>query len=299
MCKPLWRVFAQSARPGQLRSAAWLAAIALGCAISLTTAAAANESTTKNARSSADVNYIVQQSAQVTEADRKANREFDYSETDLESDGSHKTYAVHMLYGSPYQELVAIDGKPLSPEKQRQENRKMQEEIARRQHESPSDRAGRVAEFEREQKRDRRFMEEFIRAFNFKLTGEAQVDGRKVYVVQATLRPGYRATDRDSEVLTGMRGWLYIDRKTYQWVRAEAEVVHPVSIAGFVATVEPGTRFVLEKTPVTDSVWLAKHFSMVEKAKIFSVISHHKHEDVTYFDYHPATDRAPDSHQHD
>lgn len=302
MRKPLWRVFprsgAQSARPGQLGSAAWLAAIALGCVISLTPAARTDESATKTAQSSADVNYIVQQSARVTEEDRKANDKYDYSETDLQGDGSHKTYAVRMLSGSPYEELVAIDGKPLPPEEQKQEKRKMQEEIARRQHESPSDHARRVAEFEREQTRDRRFMEEFLGAFHFKLIGEQKLDGHSVYVVDATLRPGYRPTDRDSEVLTGMRGRLYIDRETYQWVRAEAEVVHPVSIAGFVATVEPGTRFVLQKIPVDKNVWLPGHFSMTEKAEIFSFISHHKHEDVTFFDYHRAKD-PEDSHKQD
>jgi hypothetical protein len=262
------------------------------CAGGVNFAAARDDTTTKNAQSGAHTNYIVRQSASVTEADRKVNDEYDYYQTDLESDGSHKTYAVRMLYGSPYEELVAIDGKPLPPDQHQEEQRKLWKEVSRRKHESPDEHAQRVAEYQKEQTRDRRFMDEFLTAFTFKLIGEQQLDHRSVYVVDATPRPDYRPTDRDSKVLTGMRGRLYIDQKTYQWVRAQAEVIHPVSIAGFVATVEPGTRFVLEKIPVDKNVWLPGHFSMTERAEIFSFISHHKHEDITYFNYRKAAQYA-------
>ena len=237
-----------------------------------------------------DINYVVQQSARVTEADRNANDKYDYYETILQSDGSHRTYSVRMLYGSPYEELISINGEPLRPDEQNQEEGKLQEEISRRKNESPNEHARRVAEFQKEQTRDRRFMEEFLSAFNFKLLGERRLNDRSVYVVEATLRPDYRATDRDSKVLTGMRGQLYIDQKSYQWVKAEAQVVHPVSITGFLATVEPGTRFVLEKMPVEGNIWLPKHFSMIAKAEILSFIGHKKHEDVVYFNYRRATD---------
>lgn len=40
----------------------------------------------------------------------------------------------------------------------------------------------------------------------------------------------------------------------------EATVIHPVSIEGFLAQVEPGTQFKLEKMPVADGIWLPKHF---------------------------------------
>src|SRR5579872_1192420 len=235
-----------------------------------------------------DINAVVRQSARVTEADREASSEYEFSETDWEPDGSHKTYAVHMLYGSSYRQLIAIDGEPLPADKQQEEERKLREEIFRRAHESPKRRARRIAEQEKENTRDRRFIEEFVHAFNFKLTGEQELDQRDVYVVEAIPRPDFHPTDRDSAVLTGMRGTLYIDKQTYQWAKAEAEVTHPVSMAGFLATVEPGTRFVLEKTPLEDNIWLPRHFTMTAKAEILTLIHHHEHEDVTFFNYHKA-----------
>ncbi len=235
-----------------------------------------------------DINAIVQRSAHVTEADREASSEYEFSETDWEPGGSHKTYAVHMLYGSPYRQLIAIDGEPLPGDKQQEQERKLHKETFRRAHESPKQHARRIAEQEKENTRDRRFVEEFVHAFNFKLQGEQELDHREVYVVEAIPRPGFHPTDRDSAVLTGMRGTLYIDMQTDQWVKAEAEVTHPVSMAGFIATVEPGTRFVLEKTRLEDNIWLPRHFTMTAKAEILSLIHHHEHEDVTFFNYHKA-----------
>lgn len=235
-----------------------------------------------------DINAIVQRSARVTEADRENSSEYEFSETDWETDNSHKTFAVHMLYGSPYRQLIAIDGKPLPQDQRQEEERKLREETSRRAHETPDQRAQRIDEYTKEKTRDRHFIEEFVSAFHFELKGEKKLDQRDVYVVEAVPRPDFHPTDRDSKVLTGMRGTLYIDKQTDQWVRAEAEVTHPVSMLGFIATVEPGTRFVLEKMPMKDDVWLPRHFSMSAKADIFSLIPHHKHEDVTYFNYHKA-----------
>jgi hypothetical protein len=200
-----------------------------------------------------------------------------------------------MLLGSPYRELIAIDGTPLPAGKQDEEKRKLDQETERRGKESPPDREHRVAEYQKEQNRDRRFMEEFTHAFNFRLIGQTQLDERQVYIIQATPRAGYHATDKASKVLTGMRGKLWIDKQTFQWVKVQADVIHPVSIDGFLAKVEPGTRFELEKLPVGNGIWLPKHFTMTSSSKILSVICHGSHEDQTYFDYQLASQASPNS----
>ena len=265
-----------------------LAAVLSTSAIPFVLSARGGDELLKYKDGNIDINRIVQESARITEADRKASAGYDYSETDLEGDGVRKTYAVHMLGGSPYRELIAIDGKPLPQEKEAEEKRKLAAEMTRRRRESASQRADRIAEYEKESARDRRFIAEFVNAFTFKLESEQEMDHREVYVVDAIPRPDFRPTDRESIVLTGMRGTLYIDKKTGQWVKAEAQVTHPVSIVGFLATVNPGTRFVLEKMPVDGGVWLARHFTMTARANILSFIPHHKHEDVSFFDYHKA-----------
>src|SRR5206468_6958960 len=132
-------------------------------------------------------------------------------------------------------------GQRLSGGKQHQAESKLETEIGRRAHESPADHAARVGEFQKERNRDRRCIEEFSHAFNFKLLGEEQLGQHAVYVIEATPRPGYKPPDRETAALTGMRGKLWVDKQTYQWAKVEAEVFHSVSIIGFLAKIDPGT----------------------------------------------------------
>lgn len=232
---------------------------------------------------------IIQNSVQANARDWNADPEYSCFERDREPDGGTKTFEDLMISGSPYQRLVAVNGKPLSHERQEQERQKLQQAIATRQNESPQSRAARIAKFEKDRKRDRLLIEQLTEGFKFKLTGEQKLDGHDVYVLKATPRPGYQPPNMDTQVLKGMEGRLWIDKKTYQWVRVEARVIHPVSIEGFLAQVEPGTEFELEKKPVEDDIWLPKHYSMRAHAKIFFLFGHRSQDDETYYGYRKIT----------
>jgi hypothetical protein len=231
-----------------------------------------------------DAATIIQRSAQANERDWIAAPQFDNSERDRNKDGD-KTYDVTMLFGSPYERLIAIDGRPLNPSRQQEEQSKFEETRVQRQHESAQARAQRTAKYEAERKRDHTMIQQLMAAFDFHLVENQTMKGRNVYVLKATPRKGYQPPDRDSKVLTGMEGTLWIDRDTFQWVKVEAHVTHPVSIAGFLAEVEPGTQFELEKEPVAGDIWLASHFSMKSKAKILRFYPRKRQEDDTYFSY--------------
>jgi hypothetical protein len=235
-----------------------------------------------------DVNQIVRRSAQATLADRRAAPGYDYFETD-KTDDSWKTYSVRMLFGSPYRVLIAVNGIPVSSGVRRQEREKLRAEIERRRTESPEARAGRIEKYEKNQQRDMRFIQEFVDAFDFKMTGLSWLNGFDVYVIRATPKPGYEPFDAESAVLTGMRGTLWIDRVTDQWVKVQAEVIRPVTIEGFLAQVEPGTRFELEQEPFHDGLWFPSHFSMKSKVRILFMFRYGQDQDESYYDYHPAT----------
>ena len=53
-------------------------------------------------------------------------------------------------------------------------------------------------------------------AFDFKQVGQQQIEGHKVYVLEATPHPGYEPKRRETKLLTGMTGRLWIDQETYQ-----------------------------------------------------------------------------------
>ncbi|HTW22978.1 MAG TPA: hypothetical protein VMD78_05225 [Candidatus Baltobacteraceae bacterium] len=230
---------------------------------------------------------IISRSAQALQRDWDADPQYDCTERDRTSKGS-KTFQDIMIDGSPYQRLTAVNDRPLSQAQQVDEQQKLQQTIAKRKAESPDDRSQRIAKYEQDRKRDHELMQDLTKAFDFRLVGQGRMDGHEVYALDARPRPGYQPTSKETQVLTGMRGKLWIDKKTFQWVKVEAEVIHPVSIEGFLARVEPGTRFELEKKPVSDTVWLPTHFSMRSRAKILFVFGKDGSEDDTYFDYHPA-----------
>jgi len=59
-----------------------------------------------------------------------------------------------------------------------------------------------------------------------------------------------------------MKGRLRIDKESFHWVKAEAEVLKSVAVFGLFARVLPGTKMELEMIPVTDSDWLVSRFAV-------------------------------------
>lgn len=232
----------------------------------------------------ADARQIVERSLVSIRRDFEAASQFECSERDQDAKGS-RTYRDLMIDGSEYQQLIAVNDKPLSHERQAQEAQKLREETARREKESREARARRIAKFQADQKRDHDLLAELTKAFNFKLGGADHLGGHEVYVLHAEPRPGYHPINRDTQVLTGMKGTLWIDQKSLQWVKVEAEVTRPVAIEGFMARVEPGTRFELERMPVAPGIWLARHFSMKSHSQVLYLFPHRKSEEETYSDY--------------
>jgi hypothetical protein len=131
-------------------------------------------------------------------------------------------------------------------------------------------------------------MSQIVEAFHLRLLGRQMLGQRMVYVLQATPRPGYKPPNFETKVLTGMQGKLWIDTQTFQWVKVEAEVIHPVWIEGIVARVEPGTRFALDYIPVSNGVWLRKHFVMKSRAKVLLFFLRRGQADESYFGYEKA-----------
>lgn len=233
-----------------------------------------------------DAEWIIQRSLQANAMDWDAVSDYDYRERDWQPDGGSKCYEVRMMVGSPYERLVAVNDKPLTPEQEAREQEKLEGAMARRQQESERERTERIARYERDRKRDHLLMDQLPKAFNFTLVGEQRLDGHDVYVLRATPRPGYQPPSVEAKVLTGMEGTLWIDKATFQWVKVEAQVIHPVSIAGFLARVEPGTQFDLEKMPIEGQIWLPKHFGMKSRARVFLFFPRKSEADESYFDYH-------------
>jgi hypothetical protein len=127
-------------------------------------------------------------------------------------------------------------------------------------------------------------IDEMAAAFDFKLLQEQNLDGHAVYVFSASPRPGYQPKSWETRILKGMKGTLWVDRNSYQWVKVEAVAIKPVSLGWFIAKVLPGTHFLLEQTPVTPGLWQPEHFSFEVHARILWWQKSIVHSE-TYSDY--------------
>ncbi len=230
------------------------------------------------------VEAIIQKSVEANQFDYKESPFFNYKETDKSAKGT-RTYQITMIDGTPYQHLLEVNGEPLPPDQAQRELKKQQQAKMKRDSESASEKRARIAAWGKSRRSDNQMMEQLTNAFNFKIVGEEKVREFNVWQLKATPRPGYQPPNRNSQVLTGMKGKLWIDEKTYQWVKVSAQVIHPVSIEGFLAQVEPGTRFELEKSPVEGGSWQITHFSMKAQAKVLYLFSHNSGAESTYFDF--------------
>jgi len=244
-----------------------------------------------------DANGIVSRSVEHTEADWNAAPQYTFREHDDITKGGRREvrdYQVIMLEGSPYDKLIAKDGKPLNSAEGAEAEEKLKRETQRRRSESPQARAKRIAQYNRERHQDHALLREMIASFVYRLAGTESMNGRTCFRIDASPKPGYVPKSRETKVLTGMRGTLWIDTSDYQWVKVAAEVFRPVAFGLFVAHVEPGTEFVLEQAPEGGGLWLPSHFLTKVNAKVL-VWTHNSVDDETYSHYEkiPAANGTP------
>lgn len=232
---------------------------------------------------------IVERSASANDKDFEAADHFNYKETD-HSAKSTKTFQVTMIDGSPYRRLLAVNGKPLSQAGAAEERKKEEKESALRRGQTPAERSRRIADYEKDRQSDHLMMAQLSKAFDFRMAGSGNLKKRKVWILRAIPKPGYQPPNLASKVLPGMRGEMWIDQQTYEWLKVTAEVIRPVSIDGFLARVEPGTRFAIEKIPVGGGVWQISHFSMYSQAKVLSLVNRTSAEEDWYYDFKPVGD---------
>jgi hypothetical protein len=236
------------------------------------------------AASQPDVNTIIQRSVAANDRDFRAAPQFNYKERDRVGK-EIKTYQVTMIDGTPYQRLIAVEGKPLSKEQAAEELKKERQAAADRKAQSSQQRRDRIASYEKDRKRDHEMMGQLSEAFEFTLLGKKKIKRFNVWILKATPRPGYKPPNMETQVLPGMEGELWIDQKTYNWVKVTARVIRPVSIEGFLAQVQPGTRFEIEKAPVGGGIWQITHFSMQSHAKVLFLVNRASEEEDWFYDF--------------
>jgi len=238
-----------------------------------------------------DVHELVRRSADKIVSDWNEAPNYSFVERDVvskhDSQPSVKAFEVVMLDGSPYERLIAIDDRPLSATEQASEARKVRSELRKRERESEDSRSKRVSKYLKERHENGALLKGMVDAFAFSLAGAETVNNHDCWVLDAAPKPGYQPTSRETKVLAGMRGRMWVDKASGQWVRVQAEVFQTVNFYGFFAKVRPGTKFMLEQEPVADNLWLPKHFRTQVNASVLGFFNEDSVEDDTYTNYRP------------
>jgi hypothetical protein len=185
-------------------------------------------------------------------------------EKQLEIDGSVrsqtvKTFDFVLVDGILIRKLIEKDGKPLSPPEARKEDERVKRIATARQQETSSEKAQRVIEEEKKKVKAHEFSREILDAFDFRLLGEEEINGRKNWLIEATPIPGYKPKELRAQIFPHLTGRIWIDQKEYLWTKAEATASDPFTIGfGIIAKLEQGAHLYFDQTRLPDGVWLLR-----------------------------------------
>jgi hypothetical protein len=241
-----------------------------------------------------DARAIVQKSVELDQSNWQRMKDYTWiaqrTDRDLDSSGKVKSQKTEewetvIVYGETHHRMLARDGKPLSAPDQRKEQEKLDQAVAKRERETPEQRAHREAEFEKQREKDREFLREVPDLFDFKLLGEEKIDGHDVWVISATPKPGAQPKRGDAKPLLKIQAKVWIDKAEYQWVRLEAETTATISFGLFIARLSPGAKLEFEQTRVNDEVWLPKREVVRGAARLGLVKKLAGEEETTWNNY--------------
>jgi hypothetical protein len=214
-----------------------------------------------------------------TYQERTETREYD---RDGKINTSHsKTSEIVILSGQTHKRLIARDDKTLSTSEARREQEKLEKELVKSRDMPAVERA----RLDKQRAQQRKFLQELPDAFTFKLAGQENVSGRPAWVIEAEPKAGFHAKDSRANLLTNVRGKVWVDQAEYQWVKAEAEVIDTFYLGLMLLRVAPGGHLSYEQTRVNDEVWLPARLSVRVDARVALLKNIRAGIDITYRDY--------------
>src|SRR5271169_1360072 len=208
----------------------------------------------------------------------------------LDSNGHVKsstseTNEILVLYGEPFERMVAKDDKPLSEKEKKKQDGEFEKETRKRENETPEQRQKRLQKYEKDREDGRAFVREILDAYRFTLAGTEVLNGRATWVIDGTPRPGFEGKRRESKILPKIKPRFWIDQQDYSWTKLRAEFIDTVSIGWVVARLHKGSQFEVQQVRVNDEVWLPQRIDVKLDARVALLKGINENVHVTYQDY--------------
>jgi hypothetical protein len=239
-----------------------------------------------------DIQQIIDKTVENGRKRLEIRRNYVYQEREVEEelnkDGSVKKTEIHthehlMVYGRPYEKLIATDDKPLPEDRARKEEEKFQ-----KFYDEQKKRFEKDGDARQERKRDeneRKFADAILNQMEFTLAGEDEVDGRPVWIVNAEPKKQRKPDNLFEKAVSKVRGKLWIDQADYAWVRARIDVIDDIAIGLFLFRLHKGTQIEFEQTRVNDELWMPRRSMAVGSGRILMFTGRFRDES-TYSNFH-------------
>lgn len=196
-----------------------------------------------------------------------------------------KTYDVNFYYGREYSRLIEKNDRPLSEAEQKKEDEKLEKFLSKLRHQSEEDRAKHEAREKKDRDEERAFLRDMVNAYDFTLVGEETVNGADTWVIEATPRKDFHPTQPHADVLSKIKGKIWIEKKDYNWVKAEAESIDTITWGVFLVRIHKGSRFSFQQVHLNDEVWLLQRFYINGGARLGLVKNEAIEQEDTFSDY--------------
>jgi hypothetical protein len=196
-----------------------------------------------------------------------------------------RTYDVNFYYGHEYSRLVQKNDKPLTETEQKKEDEKLEKFLAKLRNQSDQEREKQLAKEKKQREETRLFLRDVVNAYDFTLLGEENVNGADAWVIGANPRKDFHPTQPHADILSKIKGKIWIEKKDYNWVKAEAETFDTISFGLFLVRIHKGARFSFEQIHVNDEVWLVRRFYINGGARLALLKNEALEQEDVFSDY--------------
>jgi hypothetical protein len=192
---------------------------------------------------------------------------------------------VIQTHGGEVSRLISINGKPLSPARNAQEQQRLTALLSH-----PADQARHRSHQIRDQGRVNRLIQQFPDALLFTLAGTEPGPYGPMLRFTFVPNPHYSPPDIESSILTAINGTVWIDQATFHFIKFRAHLVHSVRVGwGIVASFQRGGSVSLANQKVGNDYWPITHMKLdVDgSALILKPIHIHIAQDMTNYHFLP------------
>ena len=140
--------------------------------------------------------------------------------------------------GEATRELVEVDGRPATQEEKREQAEDDAKQRRRQVERQAADRAARppaVSGEDDDPLVGPRRLSDLIARFDYVLAGTVEEEGRLLYALEFSPKPGLAAASLGDRALNALAGRVLVDASDFQIVAVEARLVAPLKVAGGLA----------------------------------------------------------------